>query len=231
MMNRTKSMFVAIGVALTLSCTSIVQASDAARSGFLGDYSKLKENPRYPGSSDWIDQSAGLKKYDAMIIDPVTIRLSSGLVRRGARPDPKLLDEVLVYLRNALERELSKHVKIVRQSGDNVVRYRAAITGVATEGGIGSSAANILPAMFVLRTVSGRNDIKARLYMESEYSDSLTGTPVAAVMQSAVGGSVSGGSSGFGESSGNAQITLNHLRGVLDDWARKAGQILGKTVK
>jgi hypothetical protein len=61
----------------------------------------LKENPSYPGSSDWIDHSAPLDKYDAIIIDPVNIRLSRGLVENGARPDPKLLNEVLVYLRNA----------------------------------------------------------------------------------------------------------------------------------
>ena len=142
-----------------------------------------------------------------------------------------LLEEVLVYLRNALRREFSRHVKIVRQPGDNVVRYRAAITGVTTEGGIGSSASNVLPAMFVLRTVSGRNDVRARLFMESEYSDSLTGIPVAAVMQSAMGGAVSGNSGGFGQASGAPQIELSHLKGVLDDWARKAGQILGETVK
>ena len=230
-MQRIGYLAFAFGVAMTLGALSIAQAADPARSGFLSDYSRLKENPRYPGSSDWIDQSAGLKKYNAMIIDPVTIRLSSSLVRQGARPDAKLLDEVLVYLRNALEREFSRHVKIVRQPGDNVARYRAAITGVTTEGGVTSSAANVLPAMFVLRTVTGRNDVRARLFMESEYSDSLTGMPVAAVMQSALGSSVSGGSSGFGEGSGDAQITLNDLRGVLDDWARKAGQILGETVK
>jgi hypothetical protein len=41
-------------------------------------------------------------------------------------------------------------------------------------------------------------------------------------MQSAAGGLVSG--------SGDARITLDHLKGVLDDWARKAGQILGETL-
>ena len=181
-MKRFKPVFFALGFALAAGGCSVVPASDGARSGFLSDYSRLKANPRYPASSDWIDQRAPLEKYDAMFIDPVTVRLSSGLVQSGARPDPKLLNEVLVYLRNALEREFSKHVKIVKQAGDNVLHYRAAVTGIRTEGGIGSNPANILPAVFVLRTVSGRNDVRAHLFMEAEYSDSLTGAPVGAVM-------------------------------------------------
>jgi len=101
-MKRSRYLAFAMGFFVAVGALSVAQAADPARSGFLSDYSRLKENPRYTGSSDWIDRSAGLKKYDAMIIDPVTIRLSSGLVRQGARPDAKLLDEVLVYLRNAL---------------------------------------------------------------------------------------------------------------------------------
>ncbi len=219
-----KPLFLASGAALLLSGSIAVHATDAARSGFLDDYSKLKPNPKHPGSSDWIDQSAPLKKYNAMIIDPVTVRLGNGLIKDGARPDPKLLDEVLVYLRNALEREFSKHVKIVKQPGEHVMHYRAAITGIKTKGGVGSSAVNILPIAFVVRTVSGRNDVRAHLFMEAEYSDSLTGAPVAATMQSAAGGSLSGGSSG------DARIRLDHLKGVLDQWAAKAAEVLSDTL-
>ena len=221
-MKRIKPIFFALGIVLALISSACSPTSDAVRSGFLSDYSNLKANPSYPGSSDWIDQSVTLKKYNAIIINPVTIRLGTSLVENGAHPDPELLNKVLVYLQNALERELSKQVKIVKQSGDNVVHYRAAITGITTEGGITSSVTNVLPAVFALRTVSGMNTVRAHLFMESEYSDSLTGTPVAAVMQSAVGSSVSGG---------NAGITVDHLKGVLDGWAIKAAQMLGDTLK
>ena len=223
-MKRFRPLFLALGAALALSGSIAVHATDAARSGFLDDYSKLKPNPKHPGSSDWIDQSAPLKKYNAMIIDPVTVRLGNGLIKDGARPDPKLLNEVLAYLRDALEREFSKHMTIVKRPGENVLHYRAAITGITTKGGVGSSAMNILPVAFVLRTVSGRNDVRAHLFMEAEYSDSLTGAPVGATMQSAAGGSLSGGSSG------DARIRLDHLKGVLDQWAAKAAEVLNDTL-
>lgn len=66
------------------------------------------------------------------------------------------------------------------------------------------------------------NTVRAHIFMESEYSDSLTGTPVAVVMQSAAGSSMSGGDAG---------ITLGHLKDVLDGWATKAAQMLGDTLK
>jgi len=221
-MKQIKPIFFALGVVLALSSSACSPTPDAVRSGFLCDYSKLKRYPSYPGSSDWIDQTAPLKKYNAMIIDPVTIRLSSGLVDNGAQPDPELLNKVLVYLHNALKREFSKQVKIVKQPGDNVVHYRAAITGITTEGGVTSSATNVLPVVFALRTVTGMNDVKAHLFMESEYSDSLTGTPLAAVIQPAVESSVSGDDAG---------ITVGHLKDVLDGWAIKAAEILNYTLK
>ena len=206
-MNMLKSLLVASATVLALSSSIPACADDSARSGFLSDYGKLEPNPDYPGSRDWTADGVSTAAYDAMIIDPVTIRLGKGLIDDGAQPDAELLSEVLSYLHDALRREFSKHMRIVEQPGANVVHYRAAITGVSTKGGLGSSAGNLLPAVFVLRTVSGRNNVRARLFMEAEYSDSLTGAPVGATMQSAVGGS------GVSDDSRTTGITLEHLKG------------------
>ena len=201
-----------------------VIASDAARSEFLSNYDNLKPNPKYPGSSQWISPDAQLGKYNAMIVDPVRIRLSKGLIDDGARPDAELLDEVLTYLHGALEREFSRHMKIVKKPGDDVMRYRAAITGISTKGGIGSSPLNILPVAFALRTATGQNTVRAHLFMEAEYSDSVTGAPVGTVMQSAAGGSPSL------DSSGQRQIVLKDLKEILDQWAQKAGESLNEAI-
>jgi hypothetical protein len=69
------------------------------------------------------------------------------------------------------------------------------------------------------------NNVRALLFMESEYSDSLTGTPVAMVMQSATGDSVSV------LGAGKNKVTLKHLKEVMDNWAQKAAQILSETLK
>ncbi len=210
--------------ALALIGSIAVHASDAAQSGFLSDYDNLKPNPKYPGSSDWINPDAQLNKYNAIIVDPAKIRLSKGLIANGARPDPELLNEVLNYLHSALEREFSKNLKIVKKPGDDVIHYRAAITGITTEGGVGSSALNILPAAFLLRTATGQNTVRAHLFMESEYSDSVTGEPVGAVMQSTAGGSPSR------DSSGQRQISLKDLKEVMDQWAQKSAEAVSEAL-
>jgi hypothetical protein len=209
---------------LALSSAIVVHASDASQSGFLSDYDNLKPNPKYPGSSDWINPDAQLNKYNAIIVDPAMIRLSKGLIANGTRPDPELLNEVLDYLHSALEREFSKHMKIATKPGDDVMHYRAAITGITTEGGVGSSAMNILPVVFALRTVTGQNTVRAHLFMESEYSDSVTGALLGAMMQSAAGGSPSR------DSSGQRQIALKDFKEVLDQWAQKAAEAVSEAL-
>lgn len=223
-MKLVKPVSIALFSVLILLGSIAVVASDSAQSGFLSNYDDLKPNPKYPGSSDWINPDAQLNRYNAIIVDPVKIRLSKGLIDDGARPDPELLDEVLTYLSNALEREFSKHMKIAKKPGDDVMHYRAAITGVTTKGGIGSSPLNVLPVAFALRTATGQNTVRAHLFMEAEYSDSVTGAPVGAVMQSAAGGSPSR------DSGGQRQIVLKDLKEILDQWAQKAGEALSEAL-
>ena len=223
-MKTAKFLYIVFLSILILFGSLAVIASDATQSGFLSNYDNLKPNPKYPGSSDWINKDAQLDKYNAIIVDPAKIRLSKGLIANGARPDPKLLNEVLDYLHSALEREFSKHMKIAKKPGDDVMHYRAAITGITTEGGVGSSALNVLPAAFLLRTATGQNTVRAHLFMEAEYSDSVTGALVGTVMQSAAGGSPSR------NSSGQRQISLEDIKEVLDQWAQKAAEALNEAL-
>jgi hypothetical protein len=60
--------------------------------------------------------------------------------------------------------------------------------------------------------------------MEAEYSDSVTGSPVGTVMQSATGGSPSR------DSSSQRQIALKDLKEVLDQWAQKASEVLSEAL-
>lgn len=214
--------FLILVSAVTIS--ACVTTKNADQSGFLSNYELLKRNPDFPGSSHWIDSNSNLKKYNAMIIDPVTVRLSKELIDEGAQPAPDQLNDLLGYMREAMKREFSKHVKIVNRAGENVVHYRAAITGITTVGGVTSSVTNAMPVVFALRSVTGMNNIQANLFMEAVYTDSLTGTPVSMVMQSAIGDTVS--RLGAGEN----QVTLEHVKIVIDNWANKAALMLAQEI-
>ena len=93
----------------------------------------------------------------------------------------------------------------------------AAITGIDAEAGERSrNPVNYLPAVFVVRQISGSGSsrtMSVHIFMESYYSDSLTGEVIGEVLQGATGDSVSGDA-----------ISLDNVKGVLDEWAQKAGE-------
>ena len=216
-MNNVKSILTltALTVALALgSSPMVLAADDPADSGFLPDYSKLKDDPDYPGSKKWV-AAVKFGKYTAIIIDPVVTHLSPGLIKDGAKPDAALLNQVTDYLRQALIREFGakKSMHVVDKPAENAVRYRAAITGVSASSSMGGPA-GFLPAVLILRTATGANDKKAHIHMESIYTDSVTGEVVAEVLQGATGDSVSGDT-----------LTLDNVKGGLDKWAKKAADV------
>lgn len=70
-----------------------------------------------------------------------------------------------------------------------------------------------LPVVFIVKTATGQNSTKAHIYMESYYTDSVTGQTLGEVIQAATGKSVSG-----------KEITIDNLKAALDKWAKKAAE-------
>ena len=209
-----KTTLITLTASLFLAGPAMLYAAADVESGFLPDYTRLKDDADHPGSKDWINPEVKLGHFDAIIIDPVTVHLSPGLIKGGVRPDAALLNEVTDYFHDALVREFKKQKwNVVDAAGDNVMRYRAAITGISEEGGLSSNPLSYMPAVFVLRTASGKNSEKAHIFMESYYADSVTGQTIGEVMQAATGKSVSGD-----------QITLDNIKGAVDKWAEKAAE-------
>lgn len=220
-MNVLRVLAVIVCASVALCGTLSAFAADGVGSGFLPDYGKLAKDPSYPESKSWVSPKAKSGNYQSIIIDPVVSHLSPALIKDGARPDPDLLNETVSYLQDALKREFAAAGwKVVDQPADNSLRYRAAITGISAKGGMGSNPVDFLPAIFVVRTVTGANNAKAHIFMESYYSDGLTGDVMAEVLQGAEGTSVSG-----------EKISLENLKGVLDKWAKKAGEGSAKVAK
>jgi len=212
-MKYLKMLLITIAVPLFLTGPAMLYAADVD-SGFLPDYTRLKDDPDHPGSKDWINPDAKLGQYTAIIIDPVTVHLSPGLIKDGVRPDAQLLNQVTDYFHGALVSAFKNQKwSVVDKAGDNVTRYRAAITGISAEGGLDSNPLHYVPAVFLVRAASGQDSKKAHINMESYYSDSVTGQTLGEVIQAATGESVSGD-----------QITLDNLKGAVDKWAKKAAE-------
>ena len=213
-MKYLKTMLITFAVPMFLGGPAMLYAAADVDSGFLPDYTRLKTDPDYPSSRSWVNPEVKLGDYNAIIIDPVTVHLSPSLIKDGARPDAELLNQVTDYFHDALTREFkSKKWNVVNKAGDNVARYRAAITGINAVDGLSSNPLHYMPAVFLVRAASGKTSTKAHIYMESSYSDSVTGQTLGEIIQAATGESVSGD-----------QITLDTLKGVVDKWARKAAE-------
>lgn len=209
-----KTILIAFTVSMFLGGPAMLYAADDTNSGFLPDYSRLKANPSHPDSKDWVNPEANLAQYNAIIIDPVTVHLSDALIKGGVRPDPDVLNKVTAYFHDALISAFKdKNWKIVDKAGNDAARYRAAITGITAEGGLDANPLHYVPAVFVLRAATGQDSTNAHIYMESYYTDSVTGQTLGEVTQAATGEAVSGN-----------EITVDNLKGALDKWAKKAAE-------
>ena len=213
-MKKLKTILITLMVSIFFGGPAMLYAAADVNSGFLPDYSRLKSNPDYPESKDWVNPKANLNQYKAIIIDPVTVHLSDALIKDGARPDPDVLNQVTEYFHGALVRAFkARKWNIADKAGDGVARYRAAITGITVQGGTGSSPLNYVPVVFIVKTATGQNSTKAHIYMESYYTDSVIGQTLGEVIQAATGKSVSG-----------KGITIDNLKAALDKWAKKAAE-------
>jgi hypothetical protein len=196
--------------AVVLAASLPVHAEDA---GFLPDYSRLTADPDRPDTKIWISEEAQFSRYKSFMIDPVVSKLSPELIKKGARPDAKLLNEVTRYMHEALVREYSKYWPVVEQAGDGVLRLRTAITGVNTAGGL-NSPVDYLPFMLVAKTVSGGASKKAYVHMEGYYSDSVTGELIWELTQAATGK----------KAKDEVSIKLDDTKDVIDKWAMQAAK-------
>jgi hypothetical protein len=213
-MKTLKTILITLALPLFLGGPAMLYAAADENAGFLPDYTRLKTDPDYPSSKDWLNPDAKLGQYQSIIIDPVTVHLSPSLIKDGVRPDAELLNQVTEYFHGALVRAFKNQKwNVVDKAGDNVTRYRAAITGISAAGGLDSNPLHYVPAVFLVRAASGKDSKKANINMESYYADSVTGQTLAEVLQSATGESVSGD-----------QITVDNLKGAVDKWAKKAAE-------
>ena len=187
------------------------QSSSATEySGFLPDYSKLSRDPNHANTLEWIIPDFAKTEYTGIIIAPVVTHLDPKLVKDGVKLDPEVMNRITSYFHQALVREFSRYLTVTDTAGNDVLRYRAAITGVDANRDMGDNPLDFLPIVLVARTAAGANSVKAHVFMESLYSNSMNGQLVGEVVQSATGEAAAEG------------ISLDSVKSALDAWAKKA---------
>jgi hypothetical protein len=173
-----KNVLIALFTMLLLaSCATKQTAEFDEFTGYLGDYSKLKEVKDELGNDVLRWQSDRLKPgvYTKVILDPIVFYPEP---KATPQVSHKVLNELRDYANTALRREVSKVVPVTHQPGPKTLTMRLVVTGVATKT-TDLAAYEYIPIAAVAAgaaTATGMRDRELFLVTETELVDSRTGT-------------------------------------------------------
>jgi Protein of unknown function (DUF3313) len=146
-----------IGVTLVLmlvmtGCAATQGAKSVEKSGFLGDYSLLKEGKRGTVSEGAEDQAlliyknpaADWRKYKKIQLDPVTVWMSQ---KDSQLKDVSVEDRqrLAALLWSKLDESLRKDYEMTSQPGPDVLRIQVAITEAGSSNAVLDTVTSIVP--------------------------------------------------------------------------------------
>ena len=208
-------------LALAVGCAPLRQRRAAVEpSGFLGDYSQLQKNDEYPAYLIYINPTANWSKYNAIILDSVSLWGTTD----------KLSDEdrqkVTGMMYNALYDALSKNFNIVTATGPNVLRLRGAITEAQGSKVALNVVTSVIPQARLLTTAGGMAadtaNVVGEASAEMEAIDSVTLQRLAAAVDRQTGTKALLRGNKFSKW-GDVQEACNHWAERLDKFLVEKG--------
>ena len=133
-------------------CASTQEAKSVEKSGFLGDYSLLKEGQRSTiseGAEDealWVykNPAADWRKYRKVMLDPVTVWMSQ---KDSQLKDVSVEDRqrLAALMWSKLDESLRKDYEMTSQVGPDVMRLQVAITEAGSSNAVLDTVTSIVP--------------------------------------------------------------------------------------
>jgi len=187
-----------IGAGLVLmlvvtGCAATQEAKSVEKSGFLGDYSLLKEGERSTISESAEDQAllvyrnpaADWPKYRKIQLDPVTVWMSG---KDSQLKDVSVEDRqrLAALLWSKLDESLRKDYEMTSQAGPDVLRIQAAITEAESSNAVLDTVTSVIPQA---RLLSGMKSLATGVSLftgsasaEMKITDTETGTLLVAAV-------------------------------------------------
>lgn len=195
MTSKGKQNFVGI-LGLTLmvglsACTPIKQARNVEESGFLRDYSALRQgqngealkiylNPKYQQTC---------KSYDKVLIEPVGIWVGKDSDMAAIPLEERQM--LVNHLHGSLVNELGKHYQIVRTPQPGTLRIKTAITEAEGSWVALDTVSSFVPQLLVMSKLkeiaTGTGTFVGKASGEVEITDASTGERLAAAVDRMVG--------------------------------------------
>lgn len=204
--------------ALCAVTVMVAGAAQAADSGFLPDYSKLKDTKDANGVPirQWTSDKLTKANYQKIMVDKVVFY-----------PEPKASDQVsdqtLQDIQNYLDTQLRTvaldKVPQVTAPGPGVLRLKVAITAVDTSAA-GLKPWQLIPIALVIQgaeAASGERKRDADLRVEAVVTDSVTNEVLAERVRSTKGATLP---------NSKAQLTLDTVKSRIDEWAANSAQVV-----
>ncbi|ROL69508.1 hypothetical protein BK634_17365 [Pseudomonas chlororaphis] len=196
-----------LGVA---GCSSNVTQPDEY-SGFLKDYSRLKEakSPSGVEVMRWVDPKLNVKQFTSVYIEPTQFYPQP---QPTAKIPQTTLSNITRYYDQALQRELSKSLPLATGPGPGVIVVRAAITAVSSKTE-GLKPYEVIPIALVaaaVSTASGIRDQETTLATEAVFLNGGSNAVVAQVVRKGTGKPLE---------NDTQVLKADDVKGVIDGWA------------
>jgi hypothetical protein len=168
-------------------CALTRQTRSVEKSGFLGDYSQLKEGESGQAQLVYIKPGVRWADYDKIDIDPVTLWTSESTEKVAPEDKQLLVDYLDASLRNALKQDY----QIVDRPEAGALRLRVAITDAKGARAVANTVSKIIPQLRLLTTVGGlaadTTVLVGRVGVEAEILDSVTNERLGAAVDRRAG--------------------------------------------
>jgi hypothetical protein len=200
---------------LCVACASTHQVRSVETSGFLSDYSQLKEGTDEQALMVYIDSDVNFDTYDKIIIDPVRLVVSEDSDMAKISEEDR--QAIANYFNAALNEQLSKKHTIVTEPGPQTLKLRLALTDMAGSSVVLDTIGSILPigiaVNMIAKVATGNNVSVGSATAEMELLDSSTGKRLAAAVDGRGGTKYTGKFDKFGE--------WNDTKDACDYWAQR----------
>lgn len=183
-------------------------------SGFLSDYSQLQPAQSASGVPvmRWVSPTFNLQNYRSVLVERPVFHPAPAPTNQVSQ---QTLDEITLYLQQAMQRELAGRLRIVQQADRDTLVLRSAISAIDLSPE-GLKVYEVIPIALLAAaatTATGTRDLDTDIYVELEAIDGRNSEPVARVVRKGHGLQLENDST---------QLRLQDIKPVLDEWAKDA---------
>lgn len=183
-------------------------------SGFLSDYTQLQPAQSASGAPvmRWVSPDFKPENYRSVLVE-------RPLFYPAPTPDAQVsqqtLDEIALYLQQAMRLELAGRLRIVEHPDSDTLVLRSAITAVNLSPE-GLKVYEVVPVALLAAaasTAAGTRDLNTEIYVELEVIEARNSQPMARVVRKGHGLQLENDST---------QLRLKDIKPALDVWAKDA---------